>query len=270
MKYAADLLAAGFQIVALRDTSAEVAAAFAPILKQTGNRRTSAAGRARRDGRECQRMADQRDAQLGRRQDLHDRGAGRASPPELESNHRIERRSSLLHLRLTKYVEEVEMLDLEACWSAVEKPRRRRGRKLFLRGADDRGLLPAGLRLAAAVAHQHDFFETTAAAEAAGFRSCKRCRPTDESSASRHVAAIEKACALAAHQRNDAELGRARRRGVHQPLSLPPGVQANHRGHPARLCAQPSARPPWREARFRAADRRFDLRRGVRVELARL
>ena len=40
------------------------------------------------------------------------------------------------------------------------------------------------------------FFETTAAAEAAGFRSCKRCRPTDGSAASRHVAAIEKACAL--------------------------------------------------------------------------
>ena len=40
------------------------------------------------------------------------------------------------------------------------------------------------------------FFATIAEAEAAGLRACKRCRPTDASTASRHVAAIEKACAL--------------------------------------------------------------------------
>ncbi len=40
------------------------------------------------------------------------------------------------------------------------------------------------------------FFETTAEAEAAGLRPCKRCRPTEESAASRHVAAVERACAL--------------------------------------------------------------------------
>jgi AraC family transcriptional regulator of adaptative response/methylated-DNA-[protein]-cysteine methyltransferase len=40
------------------------------------------------------------------------------------------------------------------------------------------------------------FFETIAAAEAAGLRPCKRCRPTDGSPASRHVAAVERACAL--------------------------------------------------------------------------
>src|SRR4029077_17094505 len=40
------------------------------------------------------------------------------------------------------------------------------------------------------------FFERTEAAEAAGFRACKRCRPTDGSAATRHIAAIEKACAL--------------------------------------------------------------------------
>ncbi|MGH7116520.1 MAG: methylated-DNA--[protein]-cysteine S-methyltransferase, partial [Stellaceae bacterium] len=34
------------------------------------------------------------------------------------------------------------------------------------------------------------------AAEAAGLPACKRCRPTDPSTASRHVAAIERACAL--------------------------------------------------------------------------
>ena len=37
------------------------------------------------------------------------------------------------------------------------------------------------------------FYETPAAAEAAGFRPCKRCRPNEASSADRHVAAIGRA-----------------------------------------------------------------------------
>ena len=40
------------------------------------------------------------------------------------------------------------------------------------------------------------FHETTAAAEAAGFRPCKRCRPNEGSQADRHIAAIGRACAL--------------------------------------------------------------------------
>ena len=40
------------------------------------------------------------------------------------------------------------------------------------------------------------FYETAAAAEAAGFRPCKRCRPNEPSAAARHIAAIERACAL--------------------------------------------------------------------------
>ena len=40
------------------------------------------------------------------------------------------------------------------------------------------------------------FFETNEAAEAAGFRPCKRCRPTESSQAERHIAAVERACAL--------------------------------------------------------------------------
>jgi len=39
------------------------------------------------------------------------------------------------------------------------------------------------------------FYETNAEAEAAGFRPCKRCRPT-EAPGERHVAAIGRACAL--------------------------------------------------------------------------
>src|SRR6185295_12936036 len=37
---------------------------------------------------------------------------------------------------------------------------------------------------------------TAEAAEAAGFRPCKRCRPSEGSAGARHVAAIGRACAL--------------------------------------------------------------------------
>jgi len=40
------------------------------------------------------------------------------------------------------------------------------------------------------------FYESIAAAEAAGFRPCKRCRPNEGSQADRHIAAIGRACAL--------------------------------------------------------------------------
>jgi AraC family transcriptional regulator of adaptative response/methylated-DNA-[protein]-cysteine methyltransferase len=40
------------------------------------------------------------------------------------------------------------------------------------------------------------FYATNAAAEAAGFRPCKRCRPNEGSQADRHIAAVERACAL--------------------------------------------------------------------------
>jgi AraC family transcriptional regulator of adaptative response/methylated-DNA-[protein]-cysteine methyltransferase len=40
------------------------------------------------------------------------------------------------------------------------------------------------------------FYPSAAAAQAAGFRACKRCRPTEGSQAERHIAAVERACAL--------------------------------------------------------------------------
>src|SRR3984957_14566911 len=40
------------------------------------------------------------------------------------------------------------------------------------------------------------FYATNEEAEAAGFRPCKRCRPRDGSSADRHLAAVDRACAL--------------------------------------------------------------------------
>src|SRR5947209_19227107 len=88
------------------------------------------------------------------------------------------------------------MLDFEQCWAALER-----------RDADADGKYYYGVRTTGVYCRpgctsrlplrgNTMFFETTTAAEAAGLRPCKRCRPTESSSASRHLAAIEKACAL--------------------------------------------------------------------------
>ena len=88
------------------------------------------------------------------------------------------------------------MLDLEKCWAAVERRDSSADGRFFY------GVRTTGVYCRPGCASRRPlrantvFFETTAAAEAAGFRACKRCRPTDGSPASRHLAAIEKACAL--------------------------------------------------------------------------
>ena len=88
------------------------------------------------------------------------------------------------------------MLDVEACWAAVERRDK---------GADGRffyGVTTTGVYCRPGCASRLPlrrntlFFATAAAASAAGLRPCKRCRPDDGSPAARHVAAIEKACAL--------------------------------------------------------------------------
>jgi len=88
------------------------------------------------------------------------------------------------------------MLNIEECWTAVEN------RDAGADGNFFYGVRTTGVYCRPGCASRRPlrantvFFETTAAAEAAGFRACKRCRPTDDSAASRHLAAIEKACAL--------------------------------------------------------------------------
>ena len=88
------------------------------------------------------------------------------------------------------------MLNFEECWAAVENRDARADGNFFY------GVRTTGVYCRPGCASRRPlraniaFFETTAAAEAAGFRACKRCRPADDSAASRHVAAIEKACAL--------------------------------------------------------------------------
>src|SRR5271166_1034973 len=88
------------------------------------------------------------------------------------------------------------MLDLEQCWTAVEN------RDVGADGNFSYGVRTTGVYCRPGCASRRPlrantvFFETPAAAEAAGFRACKRCRPADGSAASRHLAAIERACAL--------------------------------------------------------------------------
>ena len=88
------------------------------------------------------------------------------------------------------------MLDLEECWAAVES------RDAAADGSFFYGVRTTGVYCRPGCASRRPlrtntvFFETPAAAEAAGLRACKRCRPTDGSAASRHLAAIERACAL--------------------------------------------------------------------------
>ena len=88
------------------------------------------------------------------------------------------------------------MLDFDRCWAAVEN-RDAGADGSFYYGVRTTGVYcrpgcPSRRPLRANTA----FFATTSEAEAAGLRACKRCRPTDTSTASRHIAAIEKACAL--------------------------------------------------------------------------
>ena len=63
------------------------------------------------------------------------------------------------------------MLNAEQCWASVTARDAAADGNFCLCRADKRGLLPAGLPLAAAAAQNVAFFETTAAAEAAGFRA---------------------------------------------------------------------------------------------------
>src|SRR5215472_14908391 len=88
------------------------------------------------------------------------------------------------------------MLDLEACWTAVENRDKGADGK-FLYGVATTGVYcRPGCASRLPLRRNTRFFESTAAAKAAGLRPCKRCRPDDGSPAARHVAAIEKACTL--------------------------------------------------------------------------
>jgi len=88
------------------------------------------------------------------------------------------------------------MLDFDECWATLEKRDARAAGKFFY-GVRTTGVYcRPGCTSRLPLRKNTLFFETLAEAEAAGLRPCKRCRPADGSAASRHLAAIERACAL--------------------------------------------------------------------------
>jgi AraC family transcriptional regulator, regulatory protein of adaptative response / methylated-DNA-[protein]-cysteine methyltransferase len=88
------------------------------------------------------------------------------------------------------------MLDEEKCWAAVI------GHDATQDGCFFYGVKTTGVYCRPGCASRRPlrknvaFFATAAAAEASGLRPCKRCRPNEASAAARHVAAVERACAL--------------------------------------------------------------------------
>src|SRR5437660_2201478 len=88
------------------------------------------------------------------------------------------------------------MLHAEECWKALT------GRDARADGAFFYAVRSTGVYCRPSCASRLPrrenvaFYETTAAAEAGGFRPCKRCRPNEGSQAERHIAAIDRACAL--------------------------------------------------------------------------
>lgn len=88
------------------------------------------------------------------------------------------------------------MLNAEECWAALAS------RDTSADGAFNYAVRTTGIYCRPGCASRLPrrenvaFYPTPAAAEAAGFRPCKRCRPNEGSVGERHVAAIGRACAL--------------------------------------------------------------------------
>ena len=146
------------------------------------------------------------------------KGAGtksqlRTARPNYDSKRRIEgaARFSILALLLIERS--------AGCWISrsagrrwkIATPARAAG---FFMGSRRPASFPPGCTSRLPLRKNTLFFATTAQAEAAGLRPCKRCRPLDPSMASRHVAAIEKGLRADPHERGDPDprpIGRRRR-----------------------------------------------------------
>src|SRR5271155_5368587 len=89
-----------------------------------------------------------------------------------------------------------EMLDQERCWAALcEHDASQDGQWVYTVKTTGVYCRP-GCASRQPLRKNVAFYATNAEAEAAGFRPCKRCRPNDGSQAERHIAAVERACAL--------------------------------------------------------------------------
>ncbi|HTV87405.1 MAG TPA: bifunctional DNA-binding transcriptional regulator/O6-methylguanine-DNA methyltransferase Ada [Stellaceae bacterium] len=88
------------------------------------------------------------------------------------------------------------MLNAEQCWQAVVAHDARADGSFFYSVKTTGVYCRPGCASRRPRRENVAFYATAAAAEAAGFRPCKRCRPNEASAAARHLAAIERACAL--------------------------------------------------------------------------
>jgi len=88
------------------------------------------------------------------------------------------------------------MLDQEKCWEAVcEHDATQDGQWVYSVKTTGVYCRP-GCASRRPLRQNVAFYGTNDEAEAAGFRPCKRCRPNEGSQAERHIAAVERACAL--------------------------------------------------------------------------
>jgi AraC family transcriptional regulator of adaptative response/methylated-DNA-[protein]-cysteine methyltransferase len=88
------------------------------------------------------------------------------------------------------------MLNREECWAALAS-RDRKADGAFVYAVRTTGVYcRPGCASRPPRPENVAFYATPTAAEAAGFRPCKRCRPSESSKGERHVAAIGRACAL--------------------------------------------------------------------------
>jgi len=88
------------------------------------------------------------------------------------------------------------MLNAEECWAAVASRDASADGRFFYSVRTSGVYCRPGCASRPPRRENVAFHETAAAAEAAGFRACKRCRPNEGSIAGRHVAAVDRACAL--------------------------------------------------------------------------
>src|SRR4051812_4376201 len=88
------------------------------------------------------------------------------------------------------------MLDQESCWDAVVAHDASQDGNFFYSVKTTGVYCRPGCASRQPLRKNVAFFETKEAAEAAGFRACKRCRPNEGSVADRHVAAVARACAV--------------------------------------------------------------------------
>ena len=88
------------------------------------------------------------------------------------------------------------MLNAEQCWAAMVAHDATQDGRFFYSVKTTGVYCRPGCASRQPLRKNVAFYATNAEAEAAGFRPCKRCRPNEGSQAERHIAAVERACAL--------------------------------------------------------------------------